>query len=505
MIRFYYSSCSIAAPHVGVVLDDVIASKGQGHTVYWAYCRGVLPSCFMNLSGHRSMCWLCHRMYDEYAKVYAMEVRMVPVGNLEDGSMIVRTERIPRPVPKIPEEIMKYQYRHVQLGASVLSMYYEATRDLDLMNLEKFIDFFEPLRERLCDFIDYSYTLLEKLKPDEIIIYNGRLFENRLFYDIAKSLGIPFYSLEAVGGRVEPYKKIRFEGGLPLDIGVYSKKMEHLWHSSPQSMEDRSRLAASFYEKRRQGILVGDTKVYTAMQHEGLLPDDFRMDRRNVVIFNSSQDEIAALGDEWANDTLFDSQAEAIEYMIMHADPDIHFYLRIHPNLKGVKHSGHMDLYELERYSSMTVIPPESAVSTYALLDACWKVVTFGSTTGVEACYWGKPSILIGHSFYEKTGASYSVQTRNQLMACLNGDIPPKDKTAALKYAYFLMDRTYSTEKSVIDIDVKYYHLRWNFFSTSYFRIHHSKIIFQVVFFICCILGLKFSRVQIQFPWTENS
>lgn len=240
------------------------------------------------------------------------------------------------------------------------------------------------------------------------------------------------------------------------------------------------------------------------MQHEGLLPEGFKNDLRNVVIFNSSQDEIAALGDEWMDNQLFSTQFDAIEYMIQHAASDIHFYLRIHPNLKGVYHSGHMRLYELDKYSSMTVIPPDSPVSTYALMDVCSKVVTFGSTTGVEASYWGKPSILIGRSFYEQSGSCYQVHTRQQLVNFLNCFLAPKDKIGALKYAYFLMDRQYGIEKTIIDIDVKYRRLRWNFYSTTYFQVFHSRIVFQVLYIIYCIAGLKFSSKQITFPWLRK-
>ena len=327
---------------------------------------------------------------------------------------------------------------------------------------------------------------------------------NRLFYDIAKSMGIEFVSLEGVGGHIEPYKKIRFVGEWPLNIELYGRMVEDLWKQSPQSLEEKTRQASTFYEKRRNGILVFDTRVYTKDQQKDLLPDGFDSSKTNIAIYNSSQDEIAALGDEWQKGNLFPSQYEAIEFMLQHADPGIHFYLRVHPNLKGVTHKAHMELYDLQKYPNITVIPPESKVSSYALMDACNKVVTFGSSTGVEASYWGKPSILVGRSFYEMTGACYHMKSKDELVAAINGDLPPKDRIGALKYAYFVLDRQYSVDESNFDIDVKYRHMRWDFFSTSYFKIWGSDFLFQLCYFCSCILGPKFSKARLNFPWPKR-
>jgi hypothetical protein len=379
------------------------------------------------------------------------------------------------------------------------------TRDLDMLNFSGFLTYAVPLMERLCDFVDYAYKLLEEIQPDQILIYNGRLFENRLFYDIAKAKGTSFVSLEGMGGRVEPYKKIRFEGDLPLSIPLFGRMIENLWKESPLSDEEKERQASTYYEKRRHGILIGDTKVYTKEQQDGLLPEGFQTDKRNFAIFNSSQDEIEALGDDFMTGRIFDTQYEAIAFMLEHADADIHFYLRIHPNLKGVSHKDHMELYDLRKYANITVIPPESIVSSYALMDACEKVITFGSTTGVEASYWRKPSILVGRAYYEMTGACYHVRDKEELVRDLNDHLEPKDKLGAIKYGYFQVDRKYLVEESDIDIDVKYRHLRWNFFSTSYFKIMNSSTLFQIYYFFSCILGVKFSEKRMPFPWPAQS
>ena len=96
------------------------------------------------------------------------------------------------------------------------------------------------------------------------------------------------------------------------------------------------------------------------------------------------------------------------------------------------------------------------------------------------------------------------MRSKAELTEALNGQLAPNDKLGALKYAYFLMDRQYAVEQSTIDIDVKYRHFRWEFFSTSYFKVLGSDWLFQLCYFLFCILGTKFTPGKQPFPWPKH-
>jgi len=89
------------------------------------------------------------------------------------------------------------------------------------------------------------------------------------------------------------------------------------------------------------------------------------------------------------------------------------------------------------RFSNLHVIWPRDVVDSYALMDACEKVVVFSSTMGVEATYWGKPSISVGCIFYENFECVYKPQTHDELIKLLVGDIRPLSVTSALQYAFW--------------------------------------------------------------------
>lgn len=478
MKRFFYSACGYSAPHIGVIIDEVVTSINKGDEVYWAYCQGALSSCWTNRSGKKSACKLCHRMYKEYASNYAKNVHMIPVNpssmNHKERSFSFNN----------PKEIRSFEYRNVKVGMSVLSTYYTFTRDLDINDFDSFCKYCIPLLGEICDMVDYCYGLIDSINPDEIVIFNGRHFSNRFIYDICVNKGIPFKSYEVIGGFNEPpFKKVCFDNALPHSILLKDKKIERLWELSADTLEEKIKVADTFYNKRKSGEVIADVKTYVANQEQGLLPQGFDDGKRNIAIFNSSADEFAAIGGEWDENLLFDSQYEAIKYMLENSSSNLHYYLRIHPNLEGVNHKAHLDLYKLSEYSNITIIMPSDKISTYSLMDKCDKIVTFGSTMGVESCYWGKPSILIGHCAYEMQNVCYIPKTKEELINLMEEKgLAPKPKEGAIKYAYYLLDKKYLVEPTIIDIDIHNKKFVIEFPCTEYLKIFGKSWIFQLAY-----------------------
>lgn len=491
----YYSACGLVAPHIGVTIDDILSRKKEDDEIYWCYCHKAISSCFGNLNGCSSICSFCHSMYKRYGKKYGKGVHMVPI----DKNGFVHGQRYSWSFESV-DQIKNIVYRDVYIGYSILSLYFSYTKDLDLKNITLLRQYIKPLIDEICDFVDYSYELIQQIHPDEIVSFNGRFFDNRLFYDIANVLAIKYISLEVIGGYGDPFKKVSFNGGLPHSIQVNTQRIEDLWRKSPLSDKKKSEIASSFYTRRRAGILVADNAVYTSAQKQGVLPQGFNHTHKNIAIFNSSPDEFEAVGGEWEENIVFFSQFDAIEYLLKNSNPEVHYYLRIHPHLKNVDYIAYKDLYKLCIYPNLTIIPPESNVSTYSLMDACEKVITFGSTMGVEATYWGKPSVLIGRAMYEKLNVCYSVSDKDEIIPLLERKLTPKPQIGSLKYAYYLLDTEYGVDSNSIDVNVKFKTLRWRFQFTSYFKIWGSQVLFQIAYFYYCVLMPRFSKSSLEFP-----
>lgn len=85
----------------------------------------------------------------------------------------------------------------------------------------------------------------------------------------------------------------------------------------------------------------------------------------------------------------------------------------------------------------MTVIGPDDPVCTYTLLKNADVVLTFGSTVGIEAVFWGKPSVSAGQCYYRNLGGTYNPSSHSKLVELLRSNLKPKDREAALMYGYY--------------------------------------------------------------------
>ena len=495
MKRFVYTTCSYANPHMGVLLNEILSSVDDGDKIYWGHCRGILSSCMMNPNGNSLHCRLCRLQYKSLIKRFGKRVEVVPFIHKEN----IRYEEI---AFSSIEEIKKLEYRGVRVGLSILSYYFSITRNVTPDITFSFCRYINCIASDMFGQIDALYDFIDKEKPDVISIYNGRLYESRALYDIAIIRGIKFESLEIIGGMKEPAKMVKYDNVLPHDIGYFAKKANWVWEVSKDTDEEKERIASDFFVRRRNGIQAGD-KVYVADQIKGKLPENMDSGKMNVMIFNSSADELAALGGEWDKDVLFNSQYEAIDYMLSHSSSAIHYYLRIHPNLKDVPYRFVTELYGLsKKHTNITIIEPSSNISSYALLDAADKVVVFGSTMGVEANFWGKPVILIGRSFYYDMDVAYHVKTKEELIRLLHSKLSAKAKQDSMKYGYYILDTTYRViQKYHIDInpiDINFCGQRLRF--VPYLKQWNSYLLFKLMHLLTVRVSLLLGNNTNPFP-----
>lgn len=495
MKKFVYSTCSYANPHIGVILNEILASVDNGDKLYWGQCRGVFSSCMMNPNGNSIPCSLCKLQYKTLIKEFGKSVEVVPFTHNEN----VKCKEI---IFKSIEEIKKLEYRGVHVGLSILSYYFSITRNINPDITSGFSKYVNGIASDMFGQIDAIYDFIDKEKPDVISIYNGRLYESRALYDIARIMGIKFESLEIVGGMDGPAKMVKYENALPHDIDYFGRKANWVWEVSKDTDEEKERIASDFFIRRRNGVQAGD-KVYVAGQVKGKLPEDLDFGKINIMIFNSSADELAALGGEWDKDILFKSQYEAIDYMLSNSSPTIHYYLRIHPNLKNVHYKFVTELYNLcKNYANITVIEPSSDISSYALLDVADKVVVFGSTMGVEANFWGKSVILIGRSFYYNMDVAYHANTKGELIQLLHSELPPKSKLDSMKYGYYILDTTYRTVQKYyininpVDITFCGKHIRF----IPYLKQWNSVLLFKLMHLFSIRVSLLFGKKANPFP-----
>lgn len=424
------------------MLDEIQKKLDEGHEVVLISCDAGIRHCDYNITGNRFVCNACCHCLKHSIKFLKGNYKVLKIEDFITKDDKYEIHKINLDFVDL-NKLKKFEYKNYDIGYAVLSTYIDFTRNLNPKFTSEFKNFIKYLFIDSMTIYNAYEKAIKKINPGKVLVYNGRLHTSKPALVIANRNVIEIDTIEVIGGHGEKkLEKVKYENSLPHNINYNTILINNIWDSADKTERDMK--ANEFYRKRRQGAPAA-YRSYTKNQNSGSLPINFNAEKINIAIFNSSNDEMASLGPEWEWEIFGGNQQIAVEKiadMFLDND-DIHIYLRIHPGLKDVEYKYHTDYYNLhKRYSNITVIEADSKLSSYSLLDACNVIVTFRSTVGIEATYWGKPAILIGKSMYMNLDATYNPSSENEFKnLILNKRLKPKDKEGALKYGYYLYGR----------------------------------------------------------------
>jgi hypothetical protein len=126
---------------------------------------------------------------------------------------------------------------------------------------------------------------------------------------------------------------------------------------------------------------------------------------------------------------------------------DLQLLIRVHPaEISGFPPSRQPILEELrkrlpELAPNIIVVPPESDMSTYALMSLCNAAIIYGTKMGVELTSVGLPVIVAGEGWIRNKGLTHDASTPAEYFRILQGlpfgeRLNPKQLTRARRYAY---------------------------------------------------------------------
>ncbi len=430
-----YSAYSFGTRLFETQLELMKNEMDEGNVLHVLKCGRVLEACMFNKRHDLLKCAKCQsRAYNGLSKIG------VPKENIHDLQHFDEAYKVAIPHFSKLEELLEYEFEGIKIGRGVASSMITQTRDFEL-DSEKYGARIETnIRMSINVYLNFKHYLSE-LKIDKIITFNGRFAEQRPVIEIAEQMGIE-YIVHERGGTLSKY--ILYQNSTPFDFEYNYREINRYWQEADP--EYRQSKAEEWYNQRRNGT-PQNWYVYINDQEKNALPEGFDPNKRNIVIFNTSEDECKAL-EGWEN-PYFDDQNAGVAYLAEQFanDPNVHFYLRVHPNLGKVDNSQVRGIAALN-YPNLTVLPPHSEVDSYALMDTCAVTITFGSTMGIEATYWEKPSILAGQSTYKTLGSVYIPDSAAHLIEMIKTLNEPMPKLGALQYSFW---------NAVKGIDFKYY------------------------------------------------
>lgn len=495
-----YTASSLCNPQFGIQMDHAIDYTENGNEVVFCYCAGAISACSANPLKNKAFCKACNMGFRVGVKNLPSNIKLVGLTNLSREEEHIRIDF------KSVADIKAYKYKGVDVGFSALSVYVSKTRNPNPPFSSVFLDCINNLIWEAEKLVDSADKVINTEKPDLILFFNGRFFDTKPFHHLAEKYNIDYIATENIGGvrTGDEYRIMQFHNTIPHDSLTYYKYCLKSWDISSRPASERTEIGESFYKKRRNGEKAGDY-AYTASQTIGKLPKEYNPEKRNIIVFTSSEDEFSSISSKIDGYYIFLSQYECIKYMSENINDDsYHFIVRIHPNMKGLNADYHRNLYLLSEKPNITIIPPEDDTSSYALMDVAYNIVVFGSTIGAESMFWGKSVVLLGFATYYEWGCCQIPHNRDEILEFVkNPKVYPKAKELATKFGYYVLENNIALPSKHIDITPRMKNLLGkDVYVFEYLRLFNTTSLFRLMStFIYRLLAL-FYKNKIKFPET---
>lgn len=245
---------------------------------------------------------------------------------------------------------------------------------------------------------------IRKYSPQEILVYNGRFLHERATIDAAISMKTDYVLYETIRDRFV-HDKLSFH-----DSNVIQQKQIGHWSKSLKSNSDKLIIASKYFDGLRSKENPFYADFPTNLEFRSLNHKNY------FVYFSNSDEEMLGFWKELSHP--LGSQISVVLNLVKifnERKSDI-LVIRLHPNLANKPIEIIKPWLEIPQSEFVLVVLPENKVSSYSLLDGSKGVISFGSTIGLEAAYWKKPSLLLGSSGYDNLGATENARSWHEVL-----------------------------------------------------------------------------------------
>ena len=422
----------------------------SGDDVWITQCNADLKNCECNFNHELAHCLRCIGMANDglsylkgkYTKISLIQAQF--------------KNKLPKKLPIFDsiEHLKKYTIDEFDIGMAVYSCLLDRTlsSEPDIKSNKKTINdlFVDAWRSW-----ESAKYILSNNNFDKVYIFNGRFTTARAWLRACQKNNIPFASHERLSSL--DYSFIS-ENTVIHDNDQFKEAIELFWNENKDKKEVIAE-GVDFFEERPHGKVSGWIS-HSGSQHRNRLPDSWDPAMRNVVIFTSSERELLGVAENYRGG-IYADQMTAYKDIISTAyeiDKNIRFYIRVHPGSLGERVKW-WENDKIKKSGNVEIISPDSLISSYDLMLASEKCITFQSTMGVEATYWGKPSLILEKTFYYGIDCGHYLTNQDEIYNWVLGFPEAKPQINAIKYGAFMRC---GGERLTYSEPVNFYTLKFN-------------------------------------------
>jgi len=287
---------------------------------------------------------------------------------------------------------------------------------------------------------DQTQAVISQRGITMLAVYNGRFLHDRAATVAAELLDIPVVSYDLGGNDTD------FD--LTLDDTHDWDALQNRMLSMYTKWDplERDELGSRWFLDRTQHLDQMNSRFVESQTIGSMV--ELPKDKRIVVYFSSSGDEIVELDLDW--DSYFGGQEKALAYVaqICAEDPDTFFIVRSHPHKRNKPKRDVQEWVAAVNSANPDLhIDPHSGVDSYELMRAADLVITYGSTSGVEAAFAKIPVIVMGPSAYNILGCATQVVNQEELRQAM-ADPKAGNWNGAVSYGLMMKRRGFNAEHS---------------------------------------------------------
>ena len=390
-----------------------IALSFSGAKCLFTNCEGFLPICnIQNIhQGLRMPCGDCIKQQQKLFQQSGFPHYSLPHFESQDQ----RVQALKRVDSMDYRELENFSYEGIPLGklVQISTRWFLAANDISAskQNLSIYRNF--VISAIIVS--NAAKNLLETIKPNVVFLLNGLFFEERIVCSWAERMLIPV---------------VTYENGFIRNSFIFARNsvacyydLSNHWPSvknKPLSQEENQWLDKYLADRQ-----IGNRAViqYWPKREERIAEIKKKLcldsGKKIVVAFTNIIWDSAVQDRDIAFEGMFSWLRQIIVFFSKHSE--CQFIVRIHPaeiRLKGRETTESAARFIRATFSELQsnihIIPPDSKISSYRLIELSDLILTYTSTIGLEAALMGKIVQVAGQTHYREKGFTIDTESRDE-------------------------------------------------------------------------------------------
>lgn len=489
----------------GFELDLIQQKLNEGHIIKILYCDGSPNFCSANKSKIISykkiklVCTFCKSKFYNGLNWLDNKKNLIvdsfDLLNASQKKIVLKFNELLKKKDHLDEEILNFLNNiYYQLENICRTTLMTETRNA-IINYEKkeTYNFFKIIARSSIEAYYSSLNHLEKFDPDEIYIFNGRMYRYQPLLRLAQSRinseNIKVYEFPLYG-----YENIYLtKKNYPHDLKNLSDQLLEFNQKNSVNFSEKEKISKKWIEERiSKRNYEKNFYPWKNKQIIGMLPKNFNKLNFNITYFQTSEFEFLGIPEnevslEFKNN--FDNIVNLLNCLKF--KPNVFLNIKMHP------YKGNDSKILIEKLSylkkdhpNIRLILPNSTVDSFELIKNSDLIVVMASMTGIEAAYFRKNVINLTNSAYINFKATKKVKNFDELNSLLkkciisqNFEDFPSDKdkyTGAVNYIYaelnnnfkskFLIKNNYKSETMFRNNE--YYQIKSSLFNMCLYKLY---------------------------------